>query len=307
MTFTGLVIDPTGQSKVIREVLVVIEDVRLKRHSQWREQPHPQGKRFTQDEIRYGPCPTYHNLLSGRSQRLPARQTLLDIAEYLECTIAETNDILTAAQYLPYRVELTSQQYQSAIERANLLMNLLPLPGLIYGYQQEIVAVKDTLLLLNNLPHLEQWQPHQRNPAHWFFDQSLPSHAFYWNSRQYGEITARGAVEFIYLLGKPYLREPNFAAHLNRWSQLPHFAHNWDMIIQRGLDPADNYGLMWMMTSYLDTPILKRNLLIPMTENHEVMLGVGLPEDEAAQDVFYHLDHRVREIRWNTLLADVIR
>jgi hypothetical protein len=307
MTFTGLTTDPTGQSEVICDVLGVIEDIRLKRQAQWRERHHPQGKRFTQDEIRYGPCPTYHNLLSGRSQRLPARQTLLDIADYLECTLAETNEILTTAQYLPQRVELTNQQYHNAIERAKLLMNLLPLPGLIYGYHQEIVAAKDTLLSLNNLPRLEQWQPHQRNPAHWFFDHSLPSHPFYWNTRQLAERTAQGVVEFIYLLGKPHLREPNFAARLNRWRQLPHFAYYWDLVAHGGIQTTDDYGLMWMTTPYMDAPILKRNLLIPMTENQEVVLGIGIPEDGAAHEVFHRLDPRVREIRWDAILADVTR
>jgi hypothetical protein len=306
MTRRRLALDPTGQTTVLSDVLALIEEIRVKRQDHWRGRVHPEGKRFTQDEIRFGPCPTYHNLLSGRSQRLPARQTLLDIAEYLECTIAETNDILIAAQYLPERVELTTRQYQNAIERAKMLMNLLPLPSLIYGYQQEIVAVKESLLRLNDLPPLVQWDDHQRNAAHWFFDPSLPAHQFYMKSSRLCHQTAQGVAEFVYLLGKPYLREPAFQAQIERWRRLPEFESYWDAVVRSGVHMADGYGAMWMQTTYLDRPILKRNLLIPMSDNNEVMLGVGIPEDVGARHVFCQLEGRMRDIRWQDLLIDVI-
>ena len=79
-----------GSSKtptVLRDILEEIEVLRMKRQEEVRDRPHPFLKRFTQQEVTDEACPTYKNLLVGRSQRIPSRQTLMQIADYLECSI----------------------------------------------------------------------------------------------------------------------------------------------------------------------------------------------------------------------------
>src|SRR5260370_13865244 len=82
-----------------------------------KEQPHPQLKRFTQQELTDEACPTYKNLLVGRSLRVPSRETILHIAQYLECTAQERNDLLLAARYLPETLELEGSQLRQALQR----------------------------------------------------------------------------------------------------------------------------------------------------------------------------------------------
>ena len=55
----------------MHQLLGEIETVRLKRQDEYRDQGHPQSKRFTQQELNDEVCPTYKNLLIGRSNRLP--------------------------------------------------------------------------------------------------------------------------------------------------------------------------------------------------------------------------------------------
>lgn len=122
-------VDPTQQVYLLKDLLHEIEDLRLKRRDAWHGQRHPQGKRFTQEEIVQGPCPTYQNLLIGRSRRLPGRQTILEIADYLEGTLAERNTLLVAARYLPIYAEMEGIQLEQARQDTLLLLNNLPFPA----------------------------------------------------------------------------------------------------------------------------------------------------------------------------------
>ena len=75
-------------------VLDKIETLRIARQQEVRDHPHPLLKRFTQQEVTDEACPTYKNLLVGRSRRVPSRKTLVQIAQYLECSAKERNDLL---------------------------------------------------------------------------------------------------------------------------------------------------------------------------------------------------------------------
>src|SRR5258708_2007695 len=88
-------------STLLRGLLGEIETRRFRRQEDIKEHPHPQLKRFTQQELTDETCPTYKNLLVGRSLRVPSRETILHIAQYLERTAQERNDLLLAARYLP--------------------------------------------------------------------------------------------------------------------------------------------------------------------------------------------------------------
>src|SRR6266700_7630185 len=81
--------------------LEAIETVRITHQEDYREQSHPQLKRYTQLELNDEACPTYKNWLIARSHRLPSRSMLVQIADYLECSLSERNDVLLAVQYLP--------------------------------------------------------------------------------------------------------------------------------------------------------------------------------------------------------------
>ena len=140
--------DPTKQVDILKSLIGLIEEIRYKRQDEWRDKPHPLGRRFTQLELTQEALPTYGNLLAGRSKRLPARWQILDVAEYLECTIAETNDLLRCAVYATERIELTGYRYQILLEKAKLIARMVPLPSYILRPDLEIVHASDAQLFL---------------------------------------------------------------------------------------------------------------------------------------------------------------
>src|SRR5450755_3270549 len=105
-------------ARVLHQLLGAIEAVRLKRQEEYREKCYPQLKRFTQQELNDEACPTYKNWLIGRSNRLPSRSMLMNIADYLECSLSERNDLLLAAQYLPEQPAWEGDALRRALEQA---------------------------------------------------------------------------------------------------------------------------------------------------------------------------------------------
>src|SRR5258708_14682670 len=123
-----------GSSKaptVLRDILEEIEILRNIRQEEVRDRPHPFLKRFTQQELTDEACPTYKNLLGGRSQRIPSRQALMQIADYLECSIESRNNFLLAARYLPESLELEGDALRLTLEQARQLMETLPYPAML--------------------------------------------------------------------------------------------------------------------------------------------------------------------------------
>ncbi|GHO65260.1 hypothetical protein KSC_041520 [Ktedonobacter sp. SOSP1-52] len=162
------------RSNVLHDTLEEIEILRLARQEEVRDHPHPLLKRFTQQELTDEVCPTYKNLLVGRSQRIPSRQTLMQIADYLECTIAQRNDLLLAARYLPESLELKGLELRQALEQARQLMRTLPYPAMLVTHTLEIETINKAFQRLFELPSLTALPRTQRHVLPLFFRYDLP-------------------------------------------------------------------------------------------------------------------------------------
>jgi len=156
------------------DVLHEIERLRIKRQKEVRDRPHPLLNRFTQQELADEACPTYKNWLVGRSHHLPSRESILQIAEYLECSAAERNDLLLAARYLPESLELAGSELKQALERARHLMDTLPYPAMVVTHTLHVEAFNEAFQRLFEFPPLTAIPAGQRHILHFFFQHNLP-------------------------------------------------------------------------------------------------------------------------------------
>jgi hypothetical protein len=159
-----------ANAHVLRQILTEIEAVRILRQQEHRDRPHPQLKRFTQQELNDEACPTYKNWLIGRSYRLPGRSTIMCIADYLECSLHERNDLLLAAQYLPEHPYWQGDQLQHALEHAQSVMAALPYPAMVVTHTLHVQAANEFFLRLFELPPLTTIPPEQRHMAQFHFN-----------------------------------------------------------------------------------------------------------------------------------------
>ena len=162
------------RADVFYDVLHEIERLRIKRQEGVRDRPHPLLKRFTQQELTDEACPTYKNLLVGRSHRVPSREGILQIAEYLECSAAERNNLLLAACYLPESLELTGSQLNQALEQARHLMDTLSYPAMIVTHTLHVETFNEAFQRLFEFPSLTTIPEGQRHILHFFFQHDLP-------------------------------------------------------------------------------------------------------------------------------------
>lgn len=223
------------QRQYIRELVGEIENLRRARQAHWRELPHPEGKRFTQDELEQLAYGSYKNLLVGRTLRLPTRADLLQIAAYLECTIHETNDLLLAAQYLPEQVELPDDQLLAALEQARALIASLPLPAYVVSREWEMVAANQHYHCAYFLPDLATLPADQRTVVHLTFDPTSPLRAL---GNPDPATRAQNCRRLLRLFRRPgiWQREPWYRATMESFRVFPEFNALWPTIDDE-LDP----------------------------------------------------------------------
>ncbi|MNO22100.1 hypothetical protein D3C76_118770 [compost metagenome] len=153
--------------------MLEIEALRMKRQQKLADRPHPSLKRFTQQELNDEAFPSYKNLLVGRTRRMPDRQTIISIAEYLECTSDERNDLLLAAGYLPIQTELEGRSLERALEWAQQTMRGIPFPAMIITHTQEIKEVNEPFRHLFDIP-LDRSYDGLMNRIDFHFNSNVP-------------------------------------------------------------------------------------------------------------------------------------
>lgn len=142
----------------LRIVMGEIEALRVKRQQELANRPHPSLKRFTQQELNDEAFPSYKNLLVGRTRRIPDRQTIINIAEYLECTSDERNDLLIAAGYLPILTELEGRSLELALDWAQQTMRSIAFPAMIVTHTQDIKGINEPFRRLFDFPYERSYE-----------------------------------------------------------------------------------------------------------------------------------------------------
>lgn len=138
----------------LEQALAEIERLRMYRQREMVHHRYIPWKRFTQQELNDEVCPTYKNLLVGRSRRIPDRQMMLNIADYLECSSSERNDLLLAAGYLPVQTALSPAKLEQALEQAQHTMMALPYPAMIVTHTEDIRGYNEYCHQLFQFPQL---------------------------------------------------------------------------------------------------------------------------------------------------------
>jgi transcriptional regulator with XRE-family HTH domain len=278
------------QARVFHQMLNAIEAVRYKRQEEYHEKGHPRLKRFTQQELNDEVCPTYKNWLIGRSSRLPDRSLLMTIADYLECSLSERNDILLAAQYVPEQTEWEGEELQQALERARQLMETLPYPSIVITRSFQIKAANEFSLRLLEVPSLETLLPHQRNMVYFLFRPLI-------RLRSSMNVEARAGWQKQVLYGIQlfkqnnvlYQYEPWYQELVQQWCAIEDFREYWEMARETAGQedaPPSKLFLARMPTTGELVPIRTQSTLISVSSKIYPAVMAMLPVDEAARVVY---------------------
>ncbi len=287
-------LDTFDTSKVLRDVLGEIESLRIRRQEQRRDHPHPHLKRFTQQELTDEACPTYKNLLVGRSLRVPGRHTILRIAQYLECTAAQRNTLLLAARYLPETLELEGTQLKQALEQGRHLMGMLPHPAMMVTHTLEVQAVNEAFQRLFEFPALTALpQPHL-NLFHFLFHPDLPVRGRSTFSEQAVKAWQTQASRGIHLFKHSnilYQFDPWYQELAERFCTLPDFRTYWEQDAE-ALDQQDAPSKVLLSRHAITGALLPttlRHVYLSVCSHRYPSIVAFFPLDEAARAVFASL------------------
>jgi transcriptional regulator with XRE-family HTH domain len=278
-------------ARVLHQLLGEIEVVRLKRQEDYREKGHPQLKRFTQQELNDEACPTYKNWLIGRSNRLPSRSTLMNIADYLECSLSQGNDLLLAAQYLPEQPEWEGDELRQALENAQQIMETLPYPAIVVTHTFQIHAANEFFLRLLELPPLDTIPQHQRSTIHFLFHPDFRIRA-----RSTINAEARATWQKHALYGIQLFKQNNVLYQYDAWYQqfvkqccsIADFQEYWEKAREttRQENAPPKIFLARMATTGELLPIRVQHMLVSVSSKIYPAVSALLPVDEAARAVY---------------------
>lgn len=282
-----------SQERQIRELVNEIEHIRLERRAKFTEITHCDGKRFTQEELREA-VPVFKNLHIGRTLRLPNRETILQIADYLECSLAERNTLLLIAGYLPEKIEYNHAQHRAAIEQARFVLHTLPFPAAIVspGWREEdhnqasiLVDGGVTELCISNPGVLP-----------WYFDPELARLSRHAPDSNAARLNAFNLTDFFRHIHQFSQNQAWFRNLVERYSLFPGFNEAWQQS-RTEKSPL----LSWQVTLQLPNGSLKHKeqlIVIPVGVNPFPLIVAQLPADEAAYRYYQSLGINLTENRW---------
>lgn len=280
--------------EVLRDILDQIEILRIKRQQAVRDRPHPLLKRFTQQELTDEACPTYKNLLVGRSFRVPSRETIMQIAKYLECSAKERNDLLLAARYLPESLELEGSELEQALEQAQHVMKMLPYPAIIVTHTLSVHAANDAFQRIFEIPLLELPEAQRHLFYFLFHPDSLMRVRSMFNERakKVWQAQAFRGTQLFKDSNVLYQFEPWYQELIEHFSALADFRTYWERDEQPLLQkdaPSKMVLSRHAETSEL-LPIQLRHVHISVCSHRYPCIAAYLPLNEAAHTVFNSLE-----------------
>jgi transcriptional regulator with XRE-family HTH domain len=277
-------------ARVLHQLLQAIEAVRNKRQEDYRDRPHPQLKRFTQQELNDEACLTYKNWLIGRSNRLPSRSTLMQIADYLECSFSERNDLLLAAQYLPEQPEWEGNALQQALEHAQQVMETLPYPAIVVTHRFQIQAANELFLRIQELPSFDTLPQHQRTMVHCLLNPNF-------RERSMRNTEAHAMWQKHVLYGLQHFKQQNALYQYDAWYQqfvkqccdeIADFREYWAKAQATTRQEVAPTKMVFarMATGGEVIPIRVRHMQISVSNKTYPAVSALLPVDEAARAVY---------------------
>ena len=283
------------QTTLIRTLVAEIENIRRKRRSMYVDIPHPQQKRFTQEELR-SVAPVFKNLHIGNTQRLPSRTIILEIAHYLECTLAERNELLGIAEYLPDRVELREDEYQAVYEQACTLLHGLPLPAAVvsHGWFEEEVNTPYELLYPSCPTAV--WRGREGAAIPWFFEHQNHTNMFQAPDQQTWQTNIRSIVNLFRYMHQNVQYESWYRALVREFYLLEGFREAWEQEDYEAI--ATLMGITTMRMPNSSIVFREQQVLMPMSVAVFPMLIVNVPLDEAAHYVYRTRGIATGENRW---------
>lgn len=172
---------------------------------------------------------SYRRMRQGSITRPPRRQVVLDIADYLNCSLEERNRLLVAAHLLPVEPYLTGDDLRALVELSAEAAHHLAMPWMIINRDWRIHYTNSHLLDLYDISAAEvaAIEPERFNVLHLLFDPTLPFYANMMVDRDAWTEMALLTVRGFRQANRFCEYEPWYHEGVSRLMALPDFSSIW--------------------------------------------------------------------------------
>lgn len=267
-------------------------------------------REWTRSELTDVVYSSYLKLLQGKVNKPPMRSKLLEIADYLECTLAERNRILTACQYAPEQPYLQGTALEKALEVAANVVNYLPVPGFVIGRDWQIHGYNTHFLRLYDLTadEFEAIPMQARNVLHLTFDPTLPIYHRLQGMTATWDYTARLNIFKFKYSNMLCQYEGWYQALVDRLMALPQFGKYWHEVRLDTVPVVQQAEQSTFLTC--DVTLLSQGKTL-LTQGIHVTLGnfdypvivAYIPANEETRVSFAALGLPVPENNWAAILG----
>ncbi|MBI3536799.1 MAG: hypothetical protein HY070_04465 [Chloroflexi bacterium] len=178
------------------------------------------------EDMVYG---SYKPMRQGRVTRPPRREIVMDVADYLNCSLEERNRLLLAARATPVTPYLTGAKLEEALQAAIGVVQNLPLPAIIINRDWHIHYINQhTLTIIGVTPEdVIAIPPPKLNILHLLFDPVLPLYPHLIQNRESWTRMVRQTI-FGFKMANLFCQfEPWYQALVRQLMELPEFEENW--------------------------------------------------------------------------------
>ncbi len=286
----------TQPAPACRPLVAAIEDIRMQRRRA-ADPPRPGTRTFTQEEL----CDvytSYKGLLSGRIRRVPRREAIMQIADYLDCTLAQRNRLLAAARYPPEEPYLAGAELAEMLEVARQMLTYVSLPAYIITRTWDTHGMNAPLLTLFGLSraHAEAVAGGTPHMLQQVFDPALPIRARFSPTPTAWEQNARRVVYGFKYNNALAQHDPWYHELVGRLHALPDFGRLWEEV--RLDTPPDRPIYETLFLSPLDAVLRLRSPLILLGDIEYPRIITFVPADAASHSGFAALGLSLPEVAW---------
>ncbi len=197
-------------------------------------------RQWTQIEFEDMVYASYKPMRQGRITRPPRREKIMEIADYLACTLDERNDLLMAARATPIAPYLTGDALEAALTVAIGLAASLPLPAFVINRDGRIHHMNAHILTMNGATAelAAAIPPDHLNLLHLLFDPSLPLQPKLIRNQASWTRMARQTIAGFQRANTLSRYEPWYQDLLGKLMTLPEFESHWRAVEMNMVDAS---------------------------------------------------------------------
>lgn len=232
---------PSVVHPACRDFVTVVEELLAQRQSEavgssrsavsWREDDW--GLRsWTRTELEYRVYSSFKQMRNGRITRPPRRETVMEIADYLNCNLDERNRLLVAAELAPISSYLSGDSLNAVLQVAISVAENLAMPAMIINRDWHIHYFNEHLIRLYGVTpeQLTSIAPEQMNILNLLFDPQLPLYPRLIQNHSSWARMARQTIYGFKSANTLYQFESWYQDIVSQLMQLPEFERHWKTV-----------------------------------------------------------------------------